>query len=198
MTAPLPPREPTVAIVVPLTSLSGGQRPVIRRRPGRQRRVEAGAPTVDEEVYHQRVADAVKRGIAEDPVVVAMQGDDPVQVTLAALRAAARESAALLWERERAQREGRPGPEVDKLCARRTRALLAVADLAMAYREACATSHELDPEDTARLIGMIVTKVESTVQDVAPDHAELFMVSLREQMTSAGHPATWGTAKSAP
>jgi hypothetical protein len=198
MTAPLPPHEPTVAVVIPISALADGERPVFRRRPGRQRRLEGGAPTIDEAVYHQAIADRVARGIEEDPVCVAMKSDDPVQVILASLRAAAAESAALLWERERAQREGRPGPEIDKLCARRTRALLAVADLAMAYREACATSHELDPDDTAVFVEMIVAKVESTVRDVAPDHAEVFMSSLRGQMDAAGHPATWGTAKGSP
>ena len=195
MTCPREPQGPVVAIVVPIRALADGERPVVRRRPGRPRRVET-APTVDEEVYHQAIAEAVERGIAEDPVVRAVESDNPGQVILAALRAAAVESAALLWVRERAQREGRPGPEVDKLCARRTNALCRLADLTIAKAKLDAESTTIDSEDAERLAGLLVAEVEEVIHEVAPaDMAGRFLASLRSQMLAAGHPATWGAAK---
>jgi hypothetical protein len=187
MTSPLEPTGPLVAIVVPITQLGEGQRPVVRRHNGRPRRVES-APTIDEDAYLAAVAIAAEAAEARDNVVVAAGASTSLAVIDAAMAAVAVEASALLWERERAQRAGKP--EAARISARRTSALMHLADMAIARAQLAAASLEPDPADVERVVALLVEAVEKVIGEVAdPDMGARFVAHLTESMEAADFPA---------
>jgi hypothetical protein len=191
MTSPRTHDTPTVAIVIPLERLTDGERPVVRRRPGRPRRVER-APTVDEQVYLDTVAASITQAIGQDPLVLASSGDDPVRVLDLAIAGVASEAAALRWDRERAVREGRA--EADRISSRRVGALLRLADLLLLREQLRQDAGELDPDQVDRVVALLVAEVEAAIREVAPDDVEeRFLTVLKAKMASANFPAATGT-----
>ena len=192
MTAPRPPIEPTVAIVVPIRTLAHGDRPVVRRRAGRPRRVET-APTIDEALYHDTVFRAAIGAIEQDSVVVAATTNDSVALIERAIRAVAQEAGALKYDREVAMREGR-SEVAERASSRRVAALGRLGELLGIREELRQGRDELDGELVDRAIAMLVAHVESVVREVAPQEmADRFMRSLGAHMALAGSPAQWGT-----
>ena len=189
MTTPLPPTAPVVAVVIPLRELEHGDRPVVRRRGGRPRRLET-APTVSEEAYFAAVAAAASAAEAQDEPLNATLKGDPTEVLDAAIRAVAVESAALAWNRRQAQAAGKV--DVERISSRRVNALGRLAELIVLREQLRRESQELDPQLVDRAMALLVKQVEEVVRAVADaPMADAFMASLREQMTAAGPPSTW-------
>jgi hypothetical protein len=186
MTSPRTHDTPTVAVVIPLAQLTDGERPVVRRHAGRPRRV-ATAPTLDERLYLDSVADAVETAIERDPLVLASSGDDPVGVLDLAIAGVAAESAALGWERERAQREGRV--EAERISSRRVQALLRLADLVVAREQLRREDGELDPAQLERLVSLLLGAVREAAEETCGEQAEMFLERLGQKMASANFPA---------
>ena len=129
MTLPIRPDPAhSVAVVLPLSQLDEHGAPVIVRRRGRQRRIERGCPTVSQELYEEAIARAAEQATEVDEVVVASQGNNPVELINKVVAAVASETAALRWERARAVREGRPNAE--QISSRRVAALGRLAESA--------------------------------------------------------------------
>ena len=186
MTKPHMPQGPLAAVVIPLRQLEDGPTPLVRRRPGRPRRLEC-APTIDERAYHQAVGRAADIAIRADELVRA-ETDAPLDIIQRAMDGVAREAASLAWERRRAQREGRP--EAERISGRRVNALGRLADLVAAREQLRREGGTIRPEHIETIIGMLVGAVRETVREVAPaETASAFMAALTARMSAASFPA---------
>lgn len=189
MTLPIRPDPAhSVAVVLPLSQLDEHGAPVIVRRRGRQRRIERGCPTVSQELYEEAIARAAEQATEVDEVVVASQGNNPVELINKVVAAVASETAALRWERARAVREGRPNAE--QISSRRVAALGRLADLLLMREHLRREEGDLDPAQLEQVVQLLVATVEEVIGDVAePETADRFMASLRRRMTVANFPA---------
>ena len=196
MTNPLPPVEPVVAVVIPLRQLESGERPLVRRKGGRPRRVE-NAPTISEAAYMDALAIAASAAEAQDEPLQATLDGNAVAVIDASIRAVAVETGALAWERARAMRAGKP--EADRIASRRTNALMRLADLVLVREQLRRESQDLDPELLDRAVGLFALQVEDVIREVvdAPT-AEQFIATLRARLDAAGPPSTWDVASGSP
>lgn len=191
MTMPRRPSEPCVAVVVPIRQLHDNGVPVIRRRPGRPRRVES-SPTVSEQVYLDAVAEAVERGIEQDEVVVASSAGDPKKVVDEVMSAVARETGALLWDRIKSQREGKA--EAEKISSRRVAGLMRLAELAVVREQLESEDPEPKHEHVEKILGMLMAEVEQAVSETAsPEIAQRFLSALKTKMSASGLPSTGRT-----
>jgi len=185
MTSPLPPSRPTVSLVVPIEQVAHGEAPLVRLRPGRCRRADR-RPTLSQVAYETELSARAALMIAGDATVAATSTNSGLGIIDQTMRAIAQESAALLWDREHAI--GRAG--VEKLSSRRVAALTRLGELAVIRAELDAASLEPDPEDAARVVGLLMAEVEKIVHEVAePAMAVRFLASLRAQMAAAEFPA---------
>lgn len=184
---PKPPTGPRTAVVIPFSFVHAGEPPVVRRRPGRPRRLER-APLVDEALYNDAVAAEAERAIQEDATVLTSSGaPEPARMIQRALEGAAHESAALGFERRRAIREGRS--DAEKISSRRVQALLRVAELVVAREHLRRDSSELDPQQVGQAVQMLVASVESVITEVAdPAIADLFLSRLQQKLSAANFP----------
>jgi len=195
MTSPLEPIGPRVAVVIPIAQLAGGERTIVRRRKGRPRRVET-APTVDEEAYLAAVTAAAAAAEAHDEPLQATRNGGAGHVVDAAIRAVAVETAALAWDRRKAQAAG---SDAGRVSSRRTNALMRLADLVLVREQLRRESQDLDPELLDRAAALFAAQVEDVIREVvdAPV-ADRFIAALRDRMTTAGPPSTWGAVKDFP
>ena len=196
MTAPKPPSEPVVAIIIPIRELDDVGRPVVRRRPGRPRRVES-APTIDEALYNDAIAKAANDAIEQDSVVTAAKANDSLAVVDRAIRSVAEEAAALKFDREVATRQGR-SDAAERTSSRRVGALARIGELLGIRDQLRRGKDDLDPDLVERAVALLVAQVEEVVTEVGDvPMADRFMAALRAQMAAAGHPASWGTSQRA-
>jgi hypothetical protein len=196
MTTPLPPTAPVVAVVIPLRELEDGERPVVRRRCGRPRRLET-APTVSDEAYFAAVAAAASAAESQDEPLNATLKGTPAEVLHAAIKAVAVESAALAWNRRQAQAAGKV--DVERISSRRVNALGRLADLVVLREQLRRESQEMDPELLDRAVALFASEVEDVIREVADAPlAERFVAALRARMEAAGPPSTWDAGKNVP
>ncbi|MFI5298751.1 MAG: hypothetical protein ACHREM_11695 [Polyangiales bacterium] len=182
MTYPRPSIAPAAAIIIPIRKLDEAGIPIVVRRRGRPRRAET-MPTISESAYGEILAEAAERSISEDEVVVATASDDPMTIVDRAMRAIAEESAALLFERQRATAIGK---SIDALAVRRTNALLRLADLSIARSTLEREGRDPKPEHVKTVLGLILDDIEDVVEAVAPpETAAMFVAALREKIARA-------------
>lgn len=191
MTQPRRPDPHTVAVILPLHRLHENGAPVVVRRPGRPRRVES-APTISEAEYHQAIARAAALGIEQDSVVAA-SASDPKSIIEKTMIAVAEEAAALRWDRERAQREGRA--EAERISSRRVSALMRLAELAVVREELRHDDPEPEPAHVAKILDMLVAEVEAAVRETAsPDVAEKFLNAVKVKLAASSLASTGAAA----
>lgn len=197
MTMPKQPTEPTVAVVVPLRTLAeSGEAPVVRRRPGRPRRVERG-PTVDEAEYHRVVSEQADRFIDADPVLIASQRENSTALVSAAMVETARESAALLFERERAQSQGKL--ETAVVASRRVDALVRLAGLVVERQRLRLLDPEPDPRTVMKLKTIFFGLVSEAVEEIMPaEVSDSFMSKLNAKLAASAPTATPATSGTTP
>ena len=188
MTAPKPPSEPVVAVIIPIRELDDGGRPVVRRRPGRPRRVES-APTIDEALYNDTIATAASDAIEQDSVVTAAKANDSLAVVERAIRSVAEEAAALKFDREAATRQGR-SDAAERTSSRRVGALARIGELLGIRDQVRRGKDDLDPDLVERAVALLVAQVEEVVKEVADvPMADRFMAALRAQVAATDFPA---------
>jgi len=187
-----PDPQNSVAVVIPIRQLDEHGEPVIVRRPGAPRRITK-APTIREADYHAAVAEAAERAMSEDMVLAAASGNDPLKVIQATMAATAHEAAALLFERQRAVRAGRP--QAARISSKRVQALCRVGEGVVLCEQLRRDAGDLDQEHLAQAIKMLVETVESVITDVAePVVADRFMSRLRAKMQQADFPGSIATS----
>ncbi|MFI5300893.1 MAG: hypothetical protein ACHREM_22655 [Polyangiales bacterium] len=184
------PRRPdgatSVAVVIPLHALNEHGEPVVARRPGRPRRVEK-APTISEDLYNEALFTKVSEAINIDDIVLATMSDDPISVIDETMHAVACEAAALLWDRQRAQKEGKA--DAGRISSRRVAALVRVGELAVLRESLRRDGGEPKAEHVEAITRMISADVEAVVEDVAPtETAAAFVARLRERIAKAAIP----------
>jgi hypothetical protein len=161
-----------------------GARGLVRRRPGRPRVIRP-APDVDERVYFEKLGEAADAFIEADPALVAStnQGVTEVERLDVLLQELAREQAALSWDRQRLQREGRDGAA--QVSSRRVDALLKVARLVVLREEVRRTTGAMDEALVERVVGLLLVEVESTVFETAtPEVATKFIGKLKARIAA--------------
>jgi hypothetical protein len=195
MTLPKPPEGPTVAVLLPVRALEGGEVPVVRRRACRPRRVEK-APSVSEAEYHRVVSEQAGRAIENDSVVTATSTNDTLKVLDAAMEATAIESAALHFDRIQATSQGKA--EAAMISSRRVQALYQLAALVVERHHLRAADPEPTPAVVEKLKTIFFSIVGEVLDETVPnDLAERFRATLDKKLTvasaSTATPATSGT-----
>jgi hypothetical protein len=178
-----PRTEPALAVVVPIRNLDAGEQPVVRRRPGRPRKV-MNAPSIDERHYHAKMAEMSSEFIDADPLLrVAkseMEGGSAGVLDLV-LQGLAAEQAGLLWERQRAQAQGK---DAATLSSRRVDGLMKIAHILVAQGNG--HEHDLPPEKIMSALrrSFLATVSEITTETMPPATAAAFMEMLGVRLTS--------------
>lgn len=153
--------------------------PSERRRPGRPRKVER-APSPDEIVRHDRELSRRQDAEARDDVVRACRPRhaETVEVFERLVLEAARECAALGWQRREAEKRGL---DIQRIASRRIGALTALASLVRLLH--IARNGEPSPEQMKRVIGLLVEEVVNAAYEVLPSAtADTFVGRLRESL----------------
>ena len=123
------------APIIPMPTASAEGMPVvIKRRPGRPRKIRP-APTADQQQYEQAIALARERVIEGDGLRVMLQSGDgnTDKVLWAVIEGLGIESANLRWNREHAEPSC---GDTQRISTRRIDALGKIADLVCAARKA--------------------------------------------------------------
>jgi hypothetical protein len=149
-----------------VTHDSAGKELLIKRRPGRPRKV-VPAPSAVESDYIEQINTARDRHIEGDPLVASLGGrEDTGRVLRAIIEALAREAASLRWEIRRGREAGR---DTAQLCSRRIDALSKIALVYLGLRR-LGDGHELarnDPHMTT-IINFFVGTVTGVLAETLP------------------------------
>lgn len=170
------------ASVLPLHALPSGNLPGvnIRRRPGRPRRV-ALAPDVDQRAYLDRVREEQALALEADPVVVE-SADVRGSVMSAAIVALAEETAALRWQREREQAEGKDAAATS---GRRVDALGKLANIVQAAHAMGLWGVGPSPSTLRLVVRAWLDVVEAVARDtLAPEVADRFCGEYRAKIVA--------------
>lgn len=162
----------------PITPTSSRD-PSERRRPGRPRKVER-APAPEELVRHACELARREDAQARDDVLRACgpRRAETVEVFEQLVLEAARECAALAWQRREAEKRGR---DIQRIASRRIGALMALATLIRLLH--IARNGEPSAEQMRRVVGLLLEEVENAAYEVLPSAtADTFVARLRESL----------------
>ncbi len=171
------------AMVLPLHALPSGNLPGmnIKRRPGRPRRVEL-APDVDQRAYLDRVREEQALALEADPVVI-HSADVRGSVMSAAILALAEETAALRFQREREQAQGKDAAVTS---GRRVEALGKLAGTVLAAHAHGVWGVGPSPGTLCLVVRAWLDVVEGVARDtLAPEMAEPFVTRYRTEIEGA-------------
>jgi hypothetical protein len=139
--------------------------PVVRRRPGRPRKVEL-RPTITDLEHHATVAVERERFIAADPLVTAViNGEDTRTILRVLISQIVREAAALEFQRLEAEKRGRDGAQIS---SRRVDALKKVAEIELKLRELDGEQWNLRAERFQKLFALWAEKLVAIATEVLP------------------------------
>jgi hypothetical protein len=147
---------------------ASGRPAVIRRRPGRPRKVEL-RPTATDLSYHAEVAAARQAFIDDDPLVTALENNEDVRTVLRLLLSSiTREAAALEFSRREVEKRGRDAAQIS---SRRVDALKKAAEIELKLRELDAETWNLSSERFQRLFAFWVEKLTAVAAETLPAEA---------------------------
>ena len=166
-----PTESPNAAlrIISPVTDVATGEaarsKALVRRRPGRPRKVEL-RPTVDDLSYHAVMAVERERFIASDPLVTAILARrDTASILAIIMMQIAEESGSLAFECLEAQKRGRDAAQTS---SRRVDALKKVAEIQLQRRALEGDVWDLSSERFQRLFAMWVGRLSDVLRTVLP------------------------------
>lgn len=173
------------APIIPMPTASAEGEPlVVRRRPGRPKKIRR-RPDADQEAYERAVAEARREALDGDSLLGLLQSDrpDPAAVLHAVTLAAAKEQAALLWDRMRV--EERSG-DAQRISSRRIEALSKLATLVLQRRQV-GLSEDDDPRSPqfAKVANLWVETISEAARDTLPSEtSKLVLDRLMAAMTA--------------
>lgn len=174
------PTEPDVAplrLVLPVHDVATGEAakiaPMVKRRPGRPRKVEL-RPTIEDLAYHAMALTARERFVADDPLVRAIEGRaDTRSILNLAMRQMAEEAASLAFEEVEIQKRGRDAAQTS---SRRIDALKKVAEIQLQLREMEGETLNTASEQFQRVFALWVERLTAVLQVVLePQQVDLVM-----------------------
>jgi len=163
---------------------------VIRRRPGRPKKVVV-APTVDQLAYDEQVAELRRRHLQGDPLLAALTDGQPgAEVIHETMVGIARESAALRVDRERAEREGR---DIALIATRRIEALGRLASIVLGLKKLGVDEFLASPGMIRKIVEVWLREVAEIVHETVPSElGEVLMKRYEERLR--GDPELGGDA----
>lgn len=147
--------------------------PLVRRRPGRPRKVEL-RPTITDLEHYAAVAEERERFIAAAPLVRALaEGEDTRRILRVLTGEIVREAASLEFQRLEAEKRGRDSAQIS---SRRVDALKKVAEIELKLREFDAEVWNLRSERFQKLFALWTEKLVAVATEVLPDEMrDLYM-----------------------
>jgi|HubBroStandDraft_1064217.scaffolds.fasta_scaffold292283_2 hypothetical protein len=158
---------PTTAVPLALhlaPRTADGTSLTVKRRPGRPRVVRP-APDADAGAYNEAVCRARAEAVADDAVVRAVESKRSDGVLPEVLVALAREAAALRWEREQGQQNGR---DVAQIGSRRIDALHKAALVLLGQRRLGIDTVNPRGEKMKRIVDLFLSNVGDGLQATLP------------------------------
>ncbi|HQP34499.1 MAG TPA: hypothetical protein PLI95_04960, partial [Polyangiaceae bacterium] len=155
------------APIIPMpTAPAEGEPLVVRRRPGRPKKIRP-APTADQAEYERAVAEARERAIEGDAVRVLLQSGnaDTAEVLWAIVEGLACESAALRWNREHAESGG---ADAQRISTRRIDALGRIADLVCAGRKAGLLQTDYRSPQVSKVADLWLATISEAANETLP------------------------------
>lgn len=159
---------------------TGHKNLVVKRGPGRPRKVER-APQVTDLEYHVAMTEARQKYMASDPLLVAIENKvDPVDILYQVKRGVAIEAASMAFDQIEGQKRGK---DTSQMSSRRIEALKKIAEIELKLRELEAESLNFTSERFQKVFHFWVRRLATVAQEtLPPEMQDLFMNNFARAM----------------